>query len=65
MSNQGFTLRGYDFREVATVEGGRGAHPTLTFKDGRDPVTLKAYPGDDLYTKCRAWLDAATSETER
>ena len=50
------TLRGHDFREVAAVSGSRGSDPTLTFKDGREPVTLFSYPGDDLYAKCLSWL---------
>ena len=36
-------LRGIDFRDVATVEGKRGSSPLLTFKDGREPVTLEWY----------------------
>jgi len=57
-----FVLRGIDFREVASVEGRRGTSPTVTFRDGREPQKLKAYPGDDLYGRCVSWLAYANRE---
>ncbi len=62
MRTRRLMIHGYDFHEVATVEGCRGQAPTLTFKDGREPVTLKSYPGEDLYQRCCVWLNVAKKE---
>lgn len=51
--------RGIDWREVDRIEGDHGLDVVVFFKDGREPVTLKNYPGEGTFPRAEDYLRMA------
>lgn len=55
--------RGIDWREVDRIEGDHGLDVVVFFKDGREPVTLKNYPGEGTFARAEVELHMASLTT--
>ena len=66
-----FIWRGIDFREVSHIQGAPGRAPTVYFRDARDPVTLRHYPGAGTFQRAEGflrfsiWEEATTNGEDR